>query len=122
TEARVEELLDLIESPVSLQTAVGDGESVYGDLIEDTKSDRPDDKTALNLQHTELMKAMERLTPRMRYVLELRFGLAGDEPKTLAEIGDWLGVTRERARQIQEGALRELRQFSPSLRLYLVTD
>ena len=53
-EPRVEELLDLVEDPVSLETPVGDGESLYGDLIEDTKSDRPDEETALNLRQKEL--------------------------------------------------------------------
>src|SRR5216117_3576335 len=68
TEQRVQELLDLVEDPVSLETPVGDGESLYGDLIEDTKSDRPDEETALNLRHRELAHALQSLNPRMRHV------------------------------------------------------
>ena len=55
-EPRIEELLDLVEDPVSLETPVGDGESLYGDLIEDTKSDRPDEETAINLRQKELAR------------------------------------------------------------------
>jgi RNA polymerase primary sigma factor len=121
-ESRIEELLDLVEDPVSLETPVGDGESLYGDLIEDTKSDRPDEETALNLRHTELAHALQSLNPRLRHVLELRFGLSGSEPKTLEEVGEGLGITRERVRQLEARALRELRLFAPDLELYLTAD
>jgi RNA polymerase primary sigma factor len=121
-ESRIEELLDLVEDPVSLETPVGDGESLYGDLIEDTKSDRPDQETALNLRHSELARALQSLDPRMRHVLELRFGLAGRDPKTLEEVGEGLGITRERVRQLEARALRELRLFAPDLELYLAAD
>src|SRR5881409_2203007 len=100
-EKRVQDLLDLVEVPVSLETPVGDGESLYGDLIEDTKSDRPDEETALNLRHKELAHALQSLNPRMRHVLELRFGLSGSDPKTLEEVGAGLGITRERVRQLE---------------------
>src|ERR687884_570142 len=70
TPERVQELLELVEDPVSLETPVGDGESLYGDLIEDTKSDRPDQTTADNLRTVELAEALQRLNPRMRLVLE----------------------------------------------------
>jgi RNA polymerase primary sigma factor len=121
-ETRIAELLDLVEDPVSLETPVGDGESLYGDLIEDTKSDRPDEETAINLRHTELAEALQSLNPRMRHVLELRFGLSGSEPKTLEEVGEGLGITRERVRQLEARALRELRLFAPDLELYLASD
>jgi len=121
-ESRIRDLLDLVEDPVSLETPVGDGESLYGDLIEDTKSDRPDEETALNLRHTELADALQSLSPRMRHVLELRFGLSGSEPKTLEEVGEGLGITRERVRQLEARALRELRLFAPDLELYLASD
>src|SRR5204862_173471 len=71
---RVRALLELVEDPVSLETPVGDGESLYGDLIEDTHSDRPDDATAVNLRTAELFTALGRLSPRRR--LELRLGYA----------------------------------------------
>jgi RNA polymerase primary sigma factor len=122
-EKRVEELLDLVEDPVSLETPVGDGESLYGDLIEDTKTKRPDAETAEGLRRTELAEAMNRLNPRMRHVLELRFGLNGDgEAKTLEEVGEGLGITRERVRQLESRALRELRSVAPDLELYLAAD
>jgi RNA polymerase primary sigma factor len=121
-ESRIEELLDLVEDPVSLETPVGDGESLYGDLIEDTKSDRPDQTTAVNLRQKELARALQSLNPRMRHVLELRFGLTGSDPKTLEEVGEGLGVTRERVRQLEARALRELRLFAPDLELYLAAD
>jgi RNA polymerase primary sigma factor len=122
TPERVQELLDLIEDPVSLETPVGDGESVYSDLIEDTKSDRPDDATAKMLRSKELAGALSRLTPRMRRVLALRFGLDGETPQTLEQVGIGLGITRERVRQLESRALRELRQTAPGLALYLETE
>jgi RNA polymerase primary sigma factor len=122
TPERVQELLDLIEDPVSLETPVGDGESVYSDLIEDTKSDRPDDATAKMLRSRELAFALRRLSPRMRRVLALRFGLDGESPQTLEQVGLGLGITRERVRQLESRALRELRQSAPGLALYLETE
>ena len=116
---RVRELFDLVEDPVSLETPVGDGESLYGDLIEDTKSDRPDDATAKQLRSVELAEAMHRLNPRMRRVLAMRFGLEGHTPKTLEEVGTDLGITRERVRQLESRALRELRSVAPGLQFYL---
>ncbi len=118
-EKRVQELLDLVEDPVSLETPVGDGESMYADLIEDIHSERPDESTSQKLRRTELVEAMLRLNPRMRRVLSLRFGLDGDPPQTLEEVGSGLGITRERVRQLESRALRELRAVAPDLELYL---
>jgi RNA polymerase primary sigma factor len=122
TPERVQELLELIQDPVSLETPVGDGESVYGDLIEDTKSDQPDAATAKLLRSRELAGALRRLSPRMRRVLALRFGLDGENPQTLEQVGLGLGITRERVRQLESRALRELRQAAPGLQLYLESD
>jgi RNA polymerase primary sigma factor len=119
TPQRVQELLDLVEDPVSLETPVGDGESMYADLIEDVNSDRPDDTTAIKLRRKELAEALLRLNPRMRRVLALRFGLDGEHPQTLEEVGAGLGITRERVRQLESRALRELRAVAPDLELYL---
>src|SRR6266498_1710615 len=118
-EKRVQELLDLVEDPVSLETPVGDGESMYADLIEDIHSERPDETTSQKLRRKELSEAMLRLNPRMRRVLSLRFGLDGDPPQTLEEVGAGLGITRERVRQLESRALRELRAVAPDLELYL---
>jgi RNA polymerase primary sigma factor len=116
---RVRTLLELVEDPVSLETPVGDGESLYGDLIEDTKSDRPDTATAEHLRSAELAEALQRLAPRMRHVVSRRFGLDGEAPQTLEEVGSDLGITRERVRQLESRALRELRSVAPGLQLYL---
>jgi RNA polymerase primary sigma factor len=116
---KVKDLLELIEDPVSLETPVGDGESLYSDLIEDEKTDRPEQTTANNLRHTELIRALDTLNPRMRRVVALRFGLDGEQPQTLEEVGAGLGITRERVRQLESRALRELRMVAPDLELYL---
>jgi RNA polymerase primary sigma factor len=118
-EKRVRELLDLVEDPVSLETPVGDGESLYGDLIEDENVDRPDATTADRLRSVELQEALELLNPRMQHVLRLRFGLDGAHPHTLEQVGVGLGITRERVRQLESRALRELRNVAPDLQLYL---
>jgi RNA polymerase primary sigma factor len=119
TPERVRELFELVEDPVSLETPVGDGESLYGDLIEDTKEDGPDAATAKLLRSVELAEALLRLNPRMRRVLTMRFGLEGQPPRTLEEVGAELGITRERVRQLESRALRELRTTAPGLQLYL---
>src|SRR5437867_2497842 len=120
-EKRVQELLDLVEDPVSLETPVGDGESMYADLIEDVHSERPDESTSKKLRRNELAEALLLLNPRMQRVLSLRFGLNGEPPQTLEEVGAGLGITRERVRQLESRALRELRAVAPDLELYLRT-
>jgi RNA polymerase primary sigma factor len=119
TEERVRELLELVENPVSLETPVGDGESLYGDLIEDVHALAPHEQTAEMARTKELAGALEQLNPRMRRVLALRFGLDGELPQTLEEVGSQLGITRERVRQLETRALRELRLAAPGLEHYL---
>ncbi len=121
TPERVRELLELLQDPVSLETPVGDGESLYGDMLQDTKSPEPDVQTADRLRATELGVALARLNPRMRHVLAQRFGLDGAVPQTLEEVGAGLGITRERVRQLESRALRELRMVAPGLEFYLRT-
>jgi RNA polymerase primary sigma factor len=116
---RVQELFDLVEDPVSLETPVGDGDSLYGDMLEDENAEQPDAALAKLLRGVELQAALTSLNERMRHVLELRFGLNGQIPKTLEEVGAELGVTRERVRQLESRALRELQSVAPELRLYL---
>jgi RNA polymerase primary sigma factor len=118
-ERRVRELLDLVEDPISLETPVGDGESLYGDMIEDVNAEAPHEVTAEKLRSVELVDALTHLNPRMRHVLERRFGLAGDLPETLEQVGAGLGITRERVRQLESRALRELRAAAPDLEQYL---
>ncbi len=122
SEERVRELLELVENPVSLETPVGDGESLYGDLIEDVHSLAPHEQSAEQARGRELAGALEQLNPRMRRVLSLRFGLDGEPPQTLEEVGTQLGITRERVRQLETRALRELRLAAPGLEHYLRTE
>ena len=119
SEERVRELLELVENPVSLETPVGDGESLYGDLIEDVNALAPHEQSAEQARGRELAGALEQLNPRMRRVLSLRFGLDGEPPHTLEEVGTQLGITRERVRQLETRALRELRVAAPGLEHYL---
>jgi len=121
TEAKVRDLLALIEDPISLETPVGDGESIYGDLIEDENADLPEDTTAEAMRSKELAKALAKLNPRMRLVISRRFGLDGQTPQTLEQVGSELGITRERVRQLESRALRDLRSQAPELFLYLRT-
>jgi RNA polymerase primary sigma factor len=118
-EQRVQDLLELVEDPVSLDTPVGDGESLYGDLIEDVHADQPDERHAVRQRSQEIANALGQLNPRMQAVLSLRFGLNGERPQTLEEVGVGLGITRERVRQLEARALRELRVAAPDLELYL---
>ena len=121
TEKKVRDLLELIEDPVSLETPVGDGDSDYSDLIEDVNADLPEETTALGMRSEELLEALTRLNPRMRTVIDRRFGLAGQPPQTLEQVGVELGVTRERVRQLESRALGELRSQAPQLHRYLRT-
>jgi RNA polymerase primary sigma factor len=122
SEERVRELLELVENPVSLETPVGDGESLYGDLIEDVHSLAPHEQSAEQARGRELAGALEQLNPRMHRVLSLRFGLDGSAPQTLEEVGSQLGITRERVRQLETRALRELRLAAPGLEHYLRSE
>jgi RNA polymerase primary sigma factor len=118
---RVRELLELVQDHVSLETPIGDGESSVADLIEDTMASAPEQETSDRLRATELQEALSRLKPRQQRVLVERFGIGGTQPKTLEEVGTILGITRERVRQLETRALRELRSVAPGLELYLRT-
>jgi RNA polymerase primary sigma factor len=121
TEKKVRDLLELIEDPISLEAPVGDGESDYSDLIEDVNAEQPEEMTAQGMRSDELAEAMTRLNPRMKLVITRRFGLDGQPPRTLEQVGAELGITRERVRQLEARALRELRSQAPQLYLYLRT-
>ncbi len=117
--AKVGDLLELVAHPVSLETPVGDGESMYSDLIADEKADSPHEVTTETARDSELEAALGSLEPRMRHVLARRYGLDGQASQTLEELGADLGITRERVRQLENKALRELRRTAPALKLYL---
>jgi RNA polymerase primary sigma factor len=116
---RVQELFELVRDHVSLESPVGDGEGVLSDLIEDTNAEEPEAETAVRFRSTELARAVARLKPRLQRVLILRYGFDGTSGRTLEQIGVELGVTRERVRQLEAHALRELRRVAPSLEHYL---
>jgi RNA polymerase primary sigma factor len=119
TEAKVGDLLELVAHPVSLETPVGDGESMYADLIEDERAEAPEQASADLARSNELEIALNTLEPRMRKVIERRYGLDGQPSQTLEELGTSLGITRERVRQLESKALRDLRRAAPALKLYL---
>jgi RNA polymerase primary sigma factor len=120
--ARVIQLRQLLDDPVSLETPVGEGDSQFSDLVEDRNADRPEQVVAEQMKLNELREALDGLQDRMRDVIELRYGLDGSKPCTLEEVGARLGVTRERVRQVEGRALRELELAMPGLREYLRRD
>jgi RNA polymerase primary sigma factor len=120
-EQRVTELLDIVEDAVSLEAPIAGGDSLYGDLVENEEVDETDVVVAETFRAEELDAALARIEPRLRELLERRFGLAGHHAQTLDEIGRSLGVTRERVRQLETRALRELRAIAPELSFYLET-
>jgi RNA polymerase primary sigma factor len=104
--------------PVSLETPVGDEEGgELADFIEDQATPPPEDEATRKLLREHLKRVLDSLTPRERRVIELRFGLNGQRALTLEEVGDRLGVTRERIRQIERHALSKLRHPSRSRQL-----
>src|SRR5687768_8950341 len=110
-EKQVEDILKLGQEPVSLETPVGgdDGDAALGDFIEDSTCQRPHETVAAQPRDHDLAEALEGLPWRERRVLELRYGLAGDGPMTLEDIGTEVGVTRERVRQIESKTLAKLK-------------
>jgi len=121
TPEKVQSLLELVQDHISLDTPIGDGESLMSDLIEDTNSVGPDAQTADTFRSAELAAALLRLNPRQQRVITERYGLDDGRPKTLEEVGKILGITRERVRQLETRALRELRTVAPALEHYLKT-
>jgi RNA polymerase primary sigma factor len=116
---RVVELQRIIEDPVSLEGPVGDGESNFSEMVEDLNVRQPDTLLVRRQREQELRAALEELNERTRHVLEARFGLNDREPATLEQVGAEIGVTRERVRQIETRALRELESKNPGLRDFL---
>jgi RNA polymerase primary sigma factor len=116
---RVIELQRMTEDPVSLETPVGDGESLFSDMVEDVNAPRPDDHVAGDERRRQLEEALDSLNERTRRVIEARFGLGDRDPATLEQVGTEIGVTRERVRQIETRALRELEVKNPALKDFL---
>ena len=108
---RVREIQKIAQEPVSLETPIGEEEDSHlGDFIEDQEAPSPAEAASYTLLQEQLGKVLqEHLSPRERRVLELRFGLLDGRTRTLEEVGQYFGVTRERIRQIEAKALRKLR-------------
>jgi len=105
----VDNLLRQRQHTVSLGTPIGEENSTLEDFIEDTSSWTPDEIAIRMLTREDVIEAMEDLTPRLRLILGLRFGFYDERPRTLEEVGQELGVTRERVRQLERQALDRLR-------------
>ncbi len=105
----VEEALDAAAANVSLNQQVGDGEGELGDLFADTTASAPEDDAADAYRNHAVRKAITKLPDRERRIVELRFGL-DSEPHTLDAIGEELGLTRERIRQLERTALAKLEE------------
>lgn len=115
---RVREIMKIAQEPVSLETPIGEEEDSHlGDFIEDHDAPAPADAASFTLLREQLDEVLETLTIREKRVLELRFGLEDGRSRTLEEVGQHFGVTRERIRQIEAKALRKLRHPSRSKRL-----
>ncbi|MFN8112948.1 MAG: sigma-70 family RNA polymerase sigma factor [Solirubrobacterales bacterium] len=103
---------------VSLEKPVGDEEeSEFGQFIADEKAESPFDRAADLLTKEALREALENLSYRERRVLELRYGLGGEHPRTLDEVGRTFNVTRERIRQIENQSLKKLQTLAEAQKL-----
>lgn len=115
---RVREIMKIAQEPVSLETPIGEEEDSHlGDFIEDHDAPAPADAASFTLLREQLEEVLTTLTEREKKVLELRFGLEDGRSRTLEEVGQHFGVTRERIRQIEAKALRKLRHPSRSKKL-----
>ena len=108
--ARVREIMKISQEPVSLETPIGEEEDTHlSDFIEDEAAPDPADAASMLLLKEQISEVLTTLAPREAEVLRLRFGLVDGRSRTLEEVGQNFGVTRERIRQIEAKALRKLR-------------
>ena len=115
---RVREIMKIAQEPVSLETPIGEEEDSHlGDFIEDQDAPAPAEAASFMLLKEQLEEVLDTLTEREERVLRLRFGLDDGRARTLEEVGQNFGVTRERIRQIEAKALRKLRHPSRSRKL-----
>ena len=114
----VEQIRRSAQTPVSLEKPVGDeDESEFGHFLTDENQELPDEAAEVTLRKETLKKILGSLSPRERQVLELRYGLDGQHPRTLDEVGRTFNVTRERIRQIENQSLKKLRALADAAKL-----
>lgn len=115
---KVRGILKIAQEPISLQTPIGDeGDTKFGDFIEDKQAVSPASATAYTMLKEQMGSVLSTLTDREKKVLRLRFGIGDGYPRTLEEVGNIFKVTRERVRQIEAKALKKLRHPTRSRRL-----
>ncbi len=120
---KVKEILKISQVPISLQTPIGDeGDTHFGDFIEDKKAVSPANATLHSMLKEEITSVLSTLDERERKILELRFGISDGTSRTLEEVGAEFNVTRERVRQIESKALRKLRHPTRSRRIKSFLD
>ena len=109
----VEQIKRSAQTPVSLEKPVGDEEeSEFGHFLTDESEPLPDEAAEVTMRREALRSILGALSPRERQVLELRYGLDGQQPRTLDEVGRAFNVTRERIRQIEHQSLKKLRALA----------
>jgi RNA polymerase primary sigma factor len=109
TTEEVRDILRMAQLPVSLEKPIGEEEdSSLGDFVPDEQAESPYDTAQVHLRRDDIKRALDALPERERQVIELRFGLKGEQPCTLEEVGKAFGVTRERIRQIENNTLKKL--------------
>jgi len=112
---KVDWLFEIAQEPVSLETPIGEeGETELGDLLEDAHAESPSVKAAESSRRGDVEAALEALTPRQRRVIQLRFGLSDDQPRTIEEVAKRMGVSREEVRRLERSALAQLREGQPA--------
>jgi RNA polymerase primary sigma factor len=112
TPQKVREILKIRQEPTSLHTPIGDeGAALLADFIEDKDATTPVEEVTEIVQREDLGRVLDLLTQRERKMIELRFGLKGEHPRTLEEVGHKFGVTRERIRQIEARTLAKLQAY-----------
>jgi RNA polymerase primary sigma factor len=119
----IESIKRFAQAPVSLEKPVGDEEeSEFGQFIADERAESPYERAAEILANEALRDALEKLSYRERRVLELRYGLGGERPRTLDEVGRTFNVTRERIRQIESQSLKKLQHLREALNVRDTSD
>ena len=120
TASDVERIRRSAQAPVSLDKPIGDEDGAeLGDYLADASRSLPEEEAELTLQTENLHRVLGELSTRQRQIIELRYGLGGDEPRTLDEIGRMFNLTRERIRQLEKQSLNVLRKLAISQKLGL---